>query len=76
MDKNKYIINKIQVDLEIDTNLFSSGYLKGYIEGFKKGSQVKKNENTELCFITKIILEHNTIKEYDFCEVIKTNSKK
>lgn len=61
--------------LEIDVNLFVSGYIKGFIEGFKRGSQVKKSEGTELCFLTKIVLEHNTIKETEFCEVIKEGEK-
>ena len=71
MNKDEYVKAKLQVELEVDTNLFASGYMKGFIEGFKKGSQVDKSKNTEMCFITKIVLEHNVIKEYEFCEVIK-----
>ena len=70
-DKNEYVKAKLQVELEVDTNLYASGYLKGFIEGFRQGSQVEKSDNTELRFITKIILEHKKIKEYEFCEILK-----
>lgn len=69
-DINDYIKNKLTIDLEIEINDYVSGYIQGFVEGFKKGSTVDRSKDTELMFVTKIILQKNRIADYEFCEVI------
>lgn len=76
MNKDEYVIAKLQIELEVDVGEYSKGFIKGFIHGFRKGSQVDKHKDTELCFVTKIILQGKTIDEFEFAEVIKTDKNK
>ena len=75
MSYKSLIIEKMEVELEIDTKDYIMGYIKGFIEGFKKGSRADKSKNHEISFITKITLENGAISEFDYCEVIKGDKK-
>ncbi len=64
-------MNKLQINLEVNIDNYISGYVRGYVEGFKKGSTIDRNQNTELMFVTKLVLKGKEEVNFEFCDVIK-----